>query len=190
MDLDPQGRVVRSLVWPRWDLHSFGPLTPHCSRGCLHLNLINCKSLWIKVSAKWRVMQCSVMLSPTLSPLSTQRCFTFMNRGFAFSLVNDYMCGFSLKDPKVQYGNLARAPPTAPQSHCIITSHPAIFFLAGSITQSDLQCKGTSVHPWESGRGTGRIRERERERERESVRGTGRIREREGKRARVRKRYR
>ncbi|XP_036403695.1 dedicator of cytokinesis protein 11 [Megalops cyprinoides] len=30
-----------------------------------------------------------------------KRCFTFMNRGFAFSLVNDYMCGFSLKDPKV-----------------------------------------------------------------------------------------
>ncbi|XP_035263368.1 dedicator of cytokinesis protein 11 isoform X2 [Anguilla anguilla] len=30
-----------------------------------------------------------------------KRCFTFMNRGYAFSLVNDYMCGFSLKDPKV-----------------------------------------------------------------------------------------
>lgn len=30
-----------------------------------------------------------------------QRCLTFMNRGFAFSLINDYMCGFSLKDPKV-----------------------------------------------------------------------------------------
>ncbi|KAM3857704.1 dedicator of cytokinesis protein 11 [Diretmus argenteus] len=30
-----------------------------------------------------------------------KRCLTFMNRGFAFSLVNDYMCGFSLKDPKV-----------------------------------------------------------------------------------------
>ncbi|KPP69620.1 hypothetical protein Z043_111615, partial [Scleropages formosus] len=30
-----------------------------------------------------------------------KRCFTFMNRGFAFSLVNDYMCGFTLKDPKV-----------------------------------------------------------------------------------------
>ncbi|KAI2662871.1 Dedicator of cytokinesis protein 11 [Labeo rohita] len=29
------------------------------------------------------------------------RCLTFMNRGFAFSLINDYMCGFSLKDPKV-----------------------------------------------------------------------------------------
>uniref|UniRef100_A0A671P1C6 Dedicator of cytokinesis protein 11-like n=1 Tax=Sinocyclocheilus anshuiensis TaxID=1608454 RepID=A0A671P1C6_9TELE len=30
-----------------------------------------------------------------------KRCLTFMNRGFAFSLINDYMCGFSLKDPKV-----------------------------------------------------------------------------------------
>ncbi|XP_045067746.1 dedicator of cytokinesis protein 11-like [Coregonus clupeaformis] len=30
-----------------------------------------------------------------------KRCLTFMNRGFAFSLVNDYMCGFTLKDPKV-----------------------------------------------------------------------------------------
>uniref|UniRef100_A0A8B9LJ80 Dedicator of cytokinesis 11 n=1 Tax=Astyanax mexicanus TaxID=7994 RepID=A0A8B9LJ80_ASTMX len=30
-----------------------------------------------------------------------KRCLTFMNRGFAFSLVNDYMCGFSQKDPKV-----------------------------------------------------------------------------------------
>uniref|UniRef100_A0AAR2JM25 Dedicator of cytokinesis 11 n=1 Tax=Pygocentrus nattereri TaxID=42514 RepID=A0AAR2JM25_PYGNA len=29
-----------------------------------------------------------------------KRCLTFMNRGFAFSLVNDYMCGFSQKDPK------------------------------------------------------------------------------------------
>ncbi|XP_062850163.1 dedicator of cytokinesis protein 11 [Trichomycterus rosablanca] len=29
-----------------------------------------------------------------------KRCVTFMNRGFAFSLVNDYMCGFSQKDPK------------------------------------------------------------------------------------------
>uniref|UniRef100_A0A3B3QZ13 Dedicator of cytokinesis 11 n=1 Tax=Paramormyrops kingsleyae TaxID=1676925 RepID=A0A3B3QZ13_9TELE len=29
-----------------------------------------------------------------------KRCFTFMNRGFAFSLVNDYMCGFTMKDPK------------------------------------------------------------------------------------------
>ncbi|XP_034146476.1 dedicator of cytokinesis protein 11 isoform X3 [Esox lucius] len=30
-----------------------------------------------------------------------KRCLTFMNRGFAFSLINDYMCGFTLKDPKV-----------------------------------------------------------------------------------------
>uniref|UniRef100_A0A4W5L6I1 Dedicator of cytokinesis 11 n=1 Tax=Hucho hucho TaxID=62062 RepID=A0A4W5L6I1_9TELE len=30
-----------------------------------------------------------------------KRCLTFMNRGFGFSLVNDYMCGFTLKDPKV-----------------------------------------------------------------------------------------
>ncbi|KAL4631188.1 dedicator of cytokinesis protein 11 [Arapaima gigas] len=30
-----------------------------------------------------------------------KRCLTFMNRGFVFSLVNDYMCGFSPKDPKV-----------------------------------------------------------------------------------------
>lgn len=30
-----------------------------------------------------------------------KRCLTFVNRGFAFSLINDYMCGFSLKDPKV-----------------------------------------------------------------------------------------
>ncbi|XP_057201604.1 dedicator of cytokinesis protein 11 [Triplophysa rosa] len=30
-----------------------------------------------------------------------KRCLTFINRGFAFSLINDYMCGFSLKDPKV-----------------------------------------------------------------------------------------
>ncbi|XP_069049551.1 dedicator of cytokinesis protein 11 isoform X4 [Lepisosteus oculatus] len=30
-----------------------------------------------------------------------KRCFTLMDRGFAFSLVNDYICGFSLKDPKV-----------------------------------------------------------------------------------------
>uniref|UniRef100_A0A3P8W7M7 Dedicator of cytokinesis 11 n=1 Tax=Cynoglossus semilaevis TaxID=244447 RepID=A0A3P8W7M7_CYNSE len=30
-----------------------------------------------------------------------KRCLTFMNRGFAFTLVNHYMCHFSLKDPKV-----------------------------------------------------------------------------------------
>ncbi|XP_034021009.1 dedicator of cytokinesis protein 11 isoform X2 [Thalassophryne amazonica] len=30
-----------------------------------------------------------------------KRCLTFMNRGFAFSLMNHYMCHFSLKDPKV-----------------------------------------------------------------------------------------
>nr|XP_020471945.1 dedicator of cytokinesis protein 11-like isoform X3 [Monopterus albus]XP_020471947.1 dedicator of cytokinesis protein 11-like isoform X3 [Monopterus albus] len=30
-----------------------------------------------------------------------KRCLTFMNRGFAFSLINHYMCHFSLKDPKV-----------------------------------------------------------------------------------------
>ncbi|CAN9509721.1 unnamed protein product [Ophioblennius macclurei] len=30
-----------------------------------------------------------------------KRCMTFMNRGFGFSLVNHYMCHFSLKDPKV-----------------------------------------------------------------------------------------
>ncbi|KAL0970254.1 hypothetical protein UPYG_G00239490 [Umbra pygmaea] len=30
-----------------------------------------------------------------------KRCLTFMNRGFVFSLINDYMCGFTLKDPKV-----------------------------------------------------------------------------------------
>ncbi|XP_041841346.1 dedicator of cytokinesis protein 11 isoform X2 [Melanotaenia boesemani] len=29
-----------------------------------------------------------------------KRCLTFMNRGFAFGLVNHYMCHFSLKDPK------------------------------------------------------------------------------------------
>ncbi|KAM6909379.1 dedicator of cytokinesis protein 11 isoform 2-T2 [Xenentodon cancila] len=30
-----------------------------------------------------------------------KRCLTFMNRGFAFGLVNHYMCHFNLKDPKV-----------------------------------------------------------------------------------------
>ncbi|KAM3591225.1 uncharacterized protein V6R79_024850 [Siganus canaliculatus] len=30
-----------------------------------------------------------------------KRCLTVMNRGFAFGLVNHYMCHFSLKDPKV-----------------------------------------------------------------------------------------
>uniref|UniRef100_H3CHR0 Dedicator of cytokinesis 11 n=1 Tax=Tetraodon nigroviridis TaxID=99883 RepID=H3CHR0_TETNG len=30
-----------------------------------------------------------------------QRCLTLMNRGFAFGLVNHYMCHFGLKDPKV-----------------------------------------------------------------------------------------
>ncbi|XP_028984010.2 dedicator of cytokinesis protein 11 isoform X2 [Betta splendens] len=30
-----------------------------------------------------------------------KRCLTFMNRGFAFGLVNHYMCHFTLKDPKV-----------------------------------------------------------------------------------------
>uniref|UniRef100_M4AB29 Dedicator of cytokinesis 11 n=1 Tax=Xiphophorus maculatus TaxID=8083 RepID=M4AB29_XIPMA len=30
-----------------------------------------------------------------------KRCMTFMNRGFAFGLVNHYMCHFGLKDPKV-----------------------------------------------------------------------------------------
>uniref|UniRef100_A0A8C1I073 Dedicator of cytokinesis 11 n=1 Tax=Cyprinus carpio carpio TaxID=630221 RepID=A0A8C1I073_CYPCA len=29
-----------------------------------------------------------------------KRCLTFMNRGFAFSLINEYMCFFGLKDPK------------------------------------------------------------------------------------------
>ncbi|XP_030195007.1 dedicator of cytokinesis protein 11 isoform X1 [Gadus morhua] len=30
-----------------------------------------------------------------------KRCLSFMNRGFAFSLINDYMCGFTLHDPRV-----------------------------------------------------------------------------------------
>ncbi|KAJ8008347.1 hypothetical protein DPEC_G00103890 [Dallia pectoralis] len=30
-----------------------------------------------------------------------KRCLTFMNRGFVFSLINDYMCAFTFKDPKV-----------------------------------------------------------------------------------------
>ncbi|XP_013878404.1 dedicator of cytokinesis protein 11 [Austrofundulus limnaeus] len=30
-----------------------------------------------------------------------KRCLTFMNRGFAFGLINHYMCHFGLKDPKV-----------------------------------------------------------------------------------------
>ncbi|XP_068164796.1 dedicator of cytokinesis protein 11 isoform X2 [Antennarius striatus] len=30
-----------------------------------------------------------------------KRCLTVMNRGFAFSLINHYMCHFSLRDPKV-----------------------------------------------------------------------------------------
>ncbi|XP_061566530.1 dedicator of cytokinesis protein 11 [Cololabis saira] len=30
-----------------------------------------------------------------------KRCLTFMNRGFAFGLVNHYMCHFNLKDPRV-----------------------------------------------------------------------------------------
>ncbi|XP_061148285.1 dedicator of cytokinesis protein 11 isoform X5 [Syngnathus typhle] len=30
-----------------------------------------------------------------------KRCLTFMNRGFAFGLINHYMCHFSFKDPKV-----------------------------------------------------------------------------------------
>lgn len=39
---------------------------------------------------------------PPLSfSLPPQRCLTLMNRGFAFGLVNHYMCHFGLKDPKV-----------------------------------------------------------------------------------------
>ncbi|XP_073399582.1 dedicator of cytokinesis protein 11 isoform X2 [Dendrobates tinctorius] len=30
-----------------------------------------------------------------------KRCLTFMDRGFVFNLINDYMSGFSLKDPKI-----------------------------------------------------------------------------------------
>ncbi|KAL2078939.1 hypothetical protein ACEWY4_024683 [Coilia grayii] len=30
-----------------------------------------------------------------------KRCLSLMNRGFVFSLINDYLCGFSSKDPKV-----------------------------------------------------------------------------------------
>lgn len=30
-----------------------------------------------------------------------QRCLTFMDRGFVFNLINDYISGFSPKDPKV-----------------------------------------------------------------------------------------
>ncbi|XP_075043338.1 dedicator of cytokinesis protein 11 isoform X2 [Mixophyes fleayi] len=30
-----------------------------------------------------------------------KRCLTFMDRGFIFNLINDYMSGFSLKDPKI-----------------------------------------------------------------------------------------
>lgn len=44
--------------------------------------------------------QCE-LTRPFLFPLP-QRCLTFMNRGFAFTLVNHYMCHFSLKDPKVR----------------------------------------------------------------------------------------
>ncbi|XP_062305986.1 dedicator of cytokinesis protein 11-like [Osmerus eperlanus] len=47
-----------------------------------------------------------------------KRCLTFMNRGFAFSLVNDYMCGFSLKDPKVAYSTEVRK-----EADAELTSH-------------------------------------------------------------------
>ncbi|XP_063043622.1 dedicator of cytokinesis protein 11 isoform X2 [Engraulis encrasicolus] len=30
-----------------------------------------------------------------------KRCLSLMNRGFVFSLINDYLCGFTSKDPKV-----------------------------------------------------------------------------------------
>ncbi|XP_068107031.1 dedicator of cytokinesis protein 11 isoform X2 [Hyperolius riggenbachi] len=30
-----------------------------------------------------------------------KRCITFMDRGFVFKIINDYMSGFSLKDPKI-----------------------------------------------------------------------------------------
>ena len=50
--------------------------------------------------------------------VSPQRCLTFMNRGFAFSLVNDYMCGFSLKDPKVAYSTEVRK-----EADAELTSH-------------------------------------------------------------------
>lgn len=30
-----------------------------------------------------------------------QHCLTFMDRGFVFNLINDYISGFSPKDPKV-----------------------------------------------------------------------------------------
>lgn len=41
---------------------------------------------------------CRMRISLSVSP---QRCLTLMNRGFAFGLVNHYMCHFGLKDPKV-----------------------------------------------------------------------------------------
>lgn len=31
-----------------------------------------------------------------------KRCLTLMDRGFVFKIINDYMSGFSLKDPKVK----------------------------------------------------------------------------------------
>lgn len=48
----------------------------------------------------WRWLLSSLMIGHM--PLCfLQRCLTFMDRGFVFNLINDYISGFSPKDPKV-----------------------------------------------------------------------------------------
>ena len=37
------------------------------------------------------------------SPLSSQRCFTFMDRGFIFKQINTYISCFMPGDPKVEF---------------------------------------------------------------------------------------
>lgn len=43
-----------------------------------------------------------------------QRCLTFMDRGFVFNLINDYISGFSPKDPKVSNAFLGSLYVSAP----------------------------------------------------------------------------
>lgn len=64
-------------------------------------------AVFVKVGTPRRRLRCGVLiqkrpLTCPICPLSAQRCFTFMDRGFVFKQINNYMNCFVPGDPKVQ----------------------------------------------------------------------------------------
>ena len=143
LDLDPQGRWFDPWCGHNKICTAVGPLSkalnPTLLRGeCLLRSLINCKSLWIKASAKWHgkmvnglhlysaFIQSALLFMPLIHPFT--HTFTHKRRLAAMQGTNQ-TCNV-MSQPPGRAGQVFRLNAQVPGGkHCAIDPNPAIMFV-------------------------------------------------------------